>query len=267
LAERSLTVRIASIAILTSFLLGAACPSQPPPSSPLQTTSGTGFTGAPYSGTETTVDIKTAADGTRYSNTNVMYLWRDAEGRTRQEHLEKSPSGIEIHSVIITDPIAGVYLKWSYGDESMPKVMTIQPLAERQRVRAPAANQYAYATTSQYAPSSGAPRSCGNGCTVETERLAPQAINGVNSFGTRTTRTFKAGTAENGQSLVVTVTNELWISPDLAIIVRHINDDGRTGQSETDVTDVERVDPDPSLFAAPEGYQVRDMRPRAADIE
>jgi hypothetical protein len=160
-----------------------------------------------------------------------------------------------------------VYLKWSYGDESVRKVMTISPLAERQRARSPAANQYAYATAPQYVAANGAPHSCGNGCTVETDRLALQTINGVNAFGTRTTRTFAAGTAENGQNLVVTVTNEVWLSPDLAIIVRHINDDGRTGRSETDVTDVERVDPDPSLFTAPEGYQVRDMRPRAADIE
>ena len=260
-------MRIASIAILTSFLLGAACPGQTPTSSVLQTTSGTGFTGAPYSGKETTVDMKTATDGTRYSNTYVTYLWRDGEGRTRQEHLGKSPSGIDIHSAIITDPVNGVYLKWSYGDESMPRVMTIWPLAERQQVRAPAANQYAYATGPQYAPSSSGPRPCGNGCTMETEKLALQPINGVNAFGTLTTRTFAAGTAENGRNLVVTVTNELWLSPDLAIIVRHINDDPRTGRSETDVTDVVPGDPDPSLFVAPEGYEVRDMRPRAADIQ
>jgi hypothetical protein len=260
-------MRIASIAILTSFLFGAACPSQTPTSSVLQTSSGTGFTGAPYSGKETTANTKTAADGTRYSNTYVTYLWRDAEGRTRQERPEKSPAGVDIRSVIITDPVAGVYLKWSYGDESMPKVMTIWPLAERQLARAPAADQYAYATAPQYTPSNGAARSCGNGCTVETDRLALQPINGVSAFGTRTTRTFKAGTAENGQDLVVTVTNEVWLSPDLALIVRHINDDPRTGRSETDVTDIVPGDPDPGLFAAPEGYEVRDMRPRAAGTE
>ena len=260
-------MRIASIAILTSFLFGAACSGQTLPASPLQTTSGTGFTGAPYSGKETSVDVKTAADGTRYTNTYVMYLWRDAEGRTRQERPEKSPSGIDIHSVIITDPVGGVYLKWSYGDESMPKVMTIWPLAERQQVRAPAANQYAYATAPQYTPSSSAPRSCGNGCTVETDRLSLQPINGIRAFGTRTTRTFKAGTAENGQDLVVTVANEVWLSPDLAIIVCHINEDPRTGRAETDVTDIVPGDPDPSLFAAPEGYEVRDMRSRAAGTE
>jgi len=260
-------MRIASIALLTSFLFGATCHSQAPPSSVLQTTSGTGFTGAPYSGTETTVDVKTAADGTRYTNTNVTYPWRDAEGRTRQEHPGKSPSGIDIHSVIITDPVAGVYLKWSYGDESMPKVMTIWPLAERQKVRAPAVSQYAYAVVPQYTSLNGVPRSCGNGCTVETDRLALQPINGVNAFGTRTTRTFTAGTAEDGRSLAATVTNEVWLSPDLAIIVRRVNDDSRTGRSETDVTDVVPSDPDPSLFAAPEGYEIRDMRPRTADIQ
>ncbi len=260
-------MRIASIVLLTSFFFGAACSSQTPTSSVLQTTSGTGFTGAPYSGKETTVDIKTATDGTRYSNTYVTYLWRDGEGRTRQEHPGKSPSGIDIRSVIITDPVAGVYLKWSYGDESMPKSVTIWPLPKNQQVRAPAANQYAYAMAPQYTALNGAPRPCGNGCTVETDRLGLQQINGVNAFGMRTTRKFAAGTAENGRDLVVTVTNEVWLSPDLAIIVRRISDDPRTGRSETDVTDVVPGDPDPSLFAAPENYDVRDMRPRAAGTQ
>lgn len=256
---------ISSWAVLVALGAGSIVVAQTLPSSVLQTTSGTGFTGAPYSAKETTVEVKTAANGARYTNTYVTLLWRDAEGRTRQEHLEKSPSGIDIRSVIITDPVDGVYLKWSFGDDSMKKVMTIWPLPARQRVTSPPPGQSSLSLdTAPNSPPASGPRSCGSGCTWETEKLASQQINGVYAEGTRTTRTFKAGTTENGRDLVVSVVSELWVSPDLGIIVRHINDDPRTGRVATDVTDIVRSDPDPALFTAPEGYEVRDMRQRSA---
>ena len=260
-------MRIASSTLLAALFAGCLATAQSLQSQVLQTTSGTGFRGAPYSARETTVDMKTTADGTRYTNTYVNLLWRDAEGRTRQEHLEKSRSGADIHSVVITDPVAGVYLKWSFGDESMQKVMTIWPLPARQRVTAPPPDQSNAAAHSPDALSKSEPRPCGAGCTIQTERLAAQEINGIYAEGRRTTRSFKAGTAENGQDLVVTVVNEIWISPELGIIVRHITDDSRTGRNATEVTEIVRGDPDPALFTAPDGYRWRDMRSGSATSE
>jgi hypothetical protein len=90
------------------------------------------------------------------------------------------------------------------------------------------------------------------------EILTPQYINGVYSEGMRTVHTFRLeGEASNR---VIEVTNEMWISPDLRIIVRHIHDDPRTGKEDTEVTDIVRGDPDPTLFQPPEGYDVMDHR-------
>jgi hypothetical protein len=187
----------------------------------------------------------TLTDGTRTTETFVELLWRDAEGRTRRELIRHTDSGVEYRSIIITDPVGGMYLKWDDNEETSRRVVGIWPLPYNQRVTAPPSpvNQGKAETRPNF----------------RNEILTPQEINGVYSVGSRWTRTFRLeGEISNR---VITVTNELWISPDLRIIARHIHDDPRTGKETTDVTDVVRGDPDTALFQAPEGYTVVDHRP------
>jgi len=234
-----------SIAVLLTFAAASFAQSTRQPI-PLQTTSGTGFTGAPYSGRSTTV--KVLADRTTLT-TFVEYLWRDAEGRTRRDLIRHDDSGEQYRDVIITDPVGGVYLKWVEGNPSASRIVSVWPVTPAQRVTAP--------------PSAAPPTPPNPAAMVSTpgykrEILPPQTINGVYSEGTRTVHSFRLEGAVNNR--VIEVTNELWISPDLRIIVRHIHDDPRSGAEATDVTDVVRGDPDPSLFQAPEGYDVMDHR-------
>ena len=216
---------------------------------PLQTSSGTGFTGAPYSGRETTVTEKTLSDHTTTTQTFVQLLWRDASGRTRREMIRHTETGEEYRSVIITDPVAGVYLKWQAGDMSALKVASIWPLASAQKVTATAGSEPA----SLMNPGSGVSRPG-----YLREVLTPQTINGEYAQGTRTTRTIRLD--EEDSNRVIEVSNELWISPELRIIMRHVTIDPRTGKSTTEMSDVVRGDPDPGLFQAPDGYQVVDHR-------
>jgi hypothetical protein len=217
---------------------------QSAPAVPLQTTSGTGFSGAPYSGKSTTVKEKMLTDGTKTTETFVELLWRDAEGRTRKEFIRHTDSGEEYRSIIITDPVGGVYLKWDDNEEAGRRVVGIWPVPPAQRLTAP--------------PS---PLIQGKAVTrpdFRNEILTPQEINGVFAEGSRWSRTIRLEGESNNR--VIEMTNELWISPDLRIIVRHVHDDPRTGKETTDVTDVVRGDPDPALFHAPEGYTVVDHR-------
>ena len=212
---------------------------------PLQTTSGTGFSGAPYSGKATTVKEKTLTDGTRTTETFVELLWRDAEGRIRRELIRHTDSGVEYRSIVITDPVGGVRLVWDDNEETPRRVVGLWPLPLNQRVTAPPApvNQGKAVSRPDF----------------QSEILTPQEINGVYAVGSHWRRTIRLeGEISNR---VIEVTNELWISPDLRIIARHIHDDPRTGKETTDVTDVVRGDPDPALFQAPEGYTVVDHRP------
>lgn len=50
---------------------------------------GVGTTNAPYSAKQTVVRTQTAANGQKFTTTQVSLLWRDSEGRIRQEDLLK----------------------------------------------------------------------------------------------------------------------------------------------------------------------------------
>ncbi|MGO9317642.1 MAG: hypothetical protein ACLPXT_06605 [Terracidiphilus sp.] len=214
------------------------------PAIPLQTTSGTGFTGAPYSCKAITVKEKTLTDGTRITETFVELIWRDAEGRTRKELIQHTDSGAEYRSIIITDPVGGMYRKWTEGYPSAEQMVHIWPLPPNQRVTAPPSPINSGKTESRPG--------------FRNKVLTPQEINGVYAEGSRWVRTTQL--TEEISKRVIEVTNELWISPELRIIMRHIHDDPQTGKEDTEVTDVVRGDPDPALFQAPEGYAVVDHR-------
>jgi hypothetical protein len=231
------------IAVLS--VLAFVADAQSPPQ-PLQTTSGTGFAGAPYSGRETTVTVRTLADGTTTTQTFVQLLWRDAQGRTRREMIRHTPSGTEYRSVIVTDPVGGVYLKWTVGDKADRRVAHIWPQSAAQQVTAPIPS-----SAPPPSPPAATPAS-------RREVLPPQQINGILAEGTRTVRRVRL--EEESSDRVVEVTSELWIAPELKIIVRRILDDPRTGKTTTELSDVLLGDPDPALFQVPEGFGVQDHR-------
>jgi hypothetical protein len=241
-------MRIASWSIAAVLALAPVCLAQSAPQRlPPATTSGIGFSGAPYSGKQTTINEKTLTDGTRTTETFVTYLWRDAEGRMRWEKVEHTNTGAEYRQFIITDPVAGIYLKWAIGLDSAGKQMHIWPNAPR--ITAPV-------------PTKVPPPKPGIALSTPDRRLevlAPQEINGVYAEGTFST--FIIHMNEESSQRVLEVTNEKWDSPDLRITLRHIHKDPR-GNWSTEITDVVRGDPDPALFQPPAVYQIVDHRPQ-----
>lgn len=203
---------------------------------------GTGITGAPYSATETTVSHHIAADGQKFTNTRVSLFWRDAEGRTREEHLGKTSSGEDFRSVIVTDPVAGTRVTWNVRSGDVYKWALSSRLRNQSKTSRPR-----MVTLQTW--------SCGEGCTREI--LGEQQVNGIDTQGLRTTSVIDIGTSENGQTLTGRVVVDAWVSPDLGINMRYILDDPRSGRTTMELTDVKRDDPDPALFNAPAGYEVR----------
>jgi len=242
-------VRIPTWFILVLLVLTPTCFGQSPSRvAPPQTTSGTGFIGEPYSGRETTVTVHTLADGSTTTQTFVQLVWRDSQGRTRREILRHNPEGGEYRSIIVTDPVAGMYVKWTTGYEPDPRQVTLWTLSRALTAQAPIPSS---------APSSGKAEATSTPG-FQREALPPQNINGVYAEGTRTTRTIALD--EESSHRVIQVTNELWQSPELKIIVRQVIADPRTGTTTTELTDVLREDPNPELFKAPAGYAVVDHR-------
>ena len=91
---------------------------------------------------------------------------------------------------------------------------------------------------------------------TSVETLPGQVIEGVKAEGKRTTTRIPAGTIGNDQD--ISITSEVWYSPELQTVVLLKRNDPRVGESVTSLTNIQRNEPDPSLFQVPAGYTVRD---------
>ena len=110
---------------------------------------------------------------------------------------------------------------------------------------------------------SGMPMPVGNGvfswtsdAEVNQEQLGAQTIEGVAAEGTRTTFTIAAGKIGNDRPIVTV--NERWYSKELQTIVLSKNSDPRLGETTYRLTNIDRSEPDPSLFQVPADYTVVD---------
>jgi hypothetical protein len=193
---------------------------------------GTGYTGVPYSAVETEVTS---------SRTITALISRDALGRTRQEYIARQQDGSEIHTVRIMDPTTGLILMWMAGDDVQNRVVSVERLPVRQRHTGPVPDDPD--------PSPGT-KPCGAGCSVEN--FPAQMINGYRCRGFRVKRMVR-DPANKSMSIATT---ENWSSPELGVILRHIEVDVISGRITSEINNVMRGDPDPTLFQTPQGYRV-----------
>jgi len=110
---------------------------------------------------------------------------------------------------------------------------------------------------------SGIPMPVGNGvfswtsdAEVNQEQLGTQAVEGVAAEGTRTTFTIAAGKIGNDRPIVTV--NERWYSQELQAVVLSKNSDPRMGETTYRLTNIDRSEPDPSLFQVPADYTVEE---------
>jgi hypothetical protein len=208
---------------------------------------GRGFqivTGAPYSGVEVRTSQQMLANGNliqRQSQTNV---YRDSQGRVRTETSMARPDGTTATRISIEDPVAGVVHELN----PQSKISFDRPA----RFRSGSAS-----SSSQTAPRRTAPANANE----TRETLAAQPINGLIASGTRITRTIPAGQIGNAQP--IQTVREVWTSSDLKVAVMTKISDPRTGTVVTQLTNVNRSEPDPSLFQVPADYTVKTGPPGA----
>ena len=200
----------------------------------------------PYSYKQKTTHIQTLADGTTITNVTDSQMWRDAEGRTRNETI-RTQNGEVIHSFQIFDYITQTRYTWTVGANAPQIVTVFRPRPIQQPVAQPAPINPQ--PIRRYVPQI-------------TQSLPPQTIAGVYATGFLRTTTTPAGYEGNDHDIVVT--DEIWNAPDPGIVVRRIFDDPRTGKTITETTDIQLTAPDPALFKVPEGYEVRDTNPTPA---
>lgn len=206
--------------------------------------------GAPYTAEAVTEFRRTLADGNKIQRTSTATVARDSEGRTRRElnleaigPLAAARNRRTGKTVFINDPSAGV----SYILDPVNRTVRQMPM----RVRGASSPQ---SNSPQFKSRLGAEAA------GKTEDLGTQSIQGVSAQGKRVTRTIPAGQA--GNQLPIDIVTETWYSPDLQVVVMSKTSDPRFGETVYQLNNINRVEPDRTLFVPPSDYSVPDTRRR-----
>lgn len=238
-------------------------------------------TGAPYSAQSTTERVQVLADGNRIVQTTSGSVARDSKGRVRREESLpgfKTNAGEAPHIVMIDDPVARVH--WTLDAQRKVAIKVALPdikfgaagnVAKSGISRtdnfvfvadgAPAVGAVAVGPSITIMKKDGAP---GDHDIVKSN-LGVQDIEGVSAKGLRITRTIPAG--DFGNELPMVITTETWYSPDLKVLVMSKSSDPRMGDTTYTLTNIQRSEPDPTLFQVPEGYTIKEAGPKVVQVQ
>ncbi len=193
-------------------------------------------TGAPMTATLTTTHDQTLSDGNTIHGENQTSVYRDSEGRVRREvqfELATPATGAARHTmIVITDPVAGQ--RYMLNPET--KVAHQMPLREPKHPMGDHGPKWK------------------SGKDVTTEQLGTKTILGLQAQGTRVTRTIPAG--QIGNAKAINVVTERWVSTDLQIPLAMTHSDPMMGTMTCNATNVNRSEPDASLFKVPADYKL-----------
>ena len=269
-----------------------------------------GVKNSPFTADAISESVQTLADGNRITRSSTSKLYRNSEGRFRQEFVSGTGglfgSAFAMgDAVTVINPgqsrfyldssakIAHVYDELSsqgFAVAAPMAVRTLEPLkttielsqlapearveierakVELDKVRAnkdelKAAADEMKVAAEKYATTVGTGQGFGGGFVgtrtpmpkwdSRSEDLGEQNIEGVSARGTRTITTIPAGAIGNERPIEIMY--EKWFSNELQMVVYSKQSDPRTGEQTYRLTNINRSEPDPSLFQLPTGYKV-----------
>lgn len=219
--------------------------------------------GSPYSAIAVTEVVQTLADGNRIRRETTSAVYRDSEGRTRNEsEIEGAgPEGAARQFITIHDPVAGVHYMLNPQQKTATK-MTMPGVSLVRRVVPGVMQENAVpAASAGNAAPAAIVRHVEMGSfssqrteQVKTEQLGTRMFDGVQAEGTRTTITIPAGAIGNERP--IEVVSESWFSPQLQAMVMTTHSDPRTGTNTYRLTSINLGEPDRSLFEVPADYKI-----------
>lgn len=223
--------------------------------------------GAPFSAEAVSESVQTLADGNKITRTVTHKLYRDGEGRFRREEMSNSGANAAAglfgtyQAISIFDPVAGVrYIlnptaktaqHFSVPNKSVEGAVIVngQAMSEARKVQVEAAA----AGKSRIVVMPGFATTI-NGGGGKTESLGVRDFEGVQAEGSRTVTTIPAGAIGNEQPIEMVY--ERWFSKDLDMIVYSKHTDPRFGEQTYRMTNINRSEPDRTLFTLPSDYKV-----------
>jgi hypothetical protein len=249
--------------------------------------------GAPYSAQAVTENTQVLSDGNRIVRKNTTAIYRDSEGRTRHDQTlgaigPYSVQGDPAKTFFINDPVAGVHFVLEPNSKIARKMFMPThdgPIFERKiappRADGPETTVFIRGgqagipaekmrqgdqvfVTSGTVDIRGAHQGetgameirADKPANLKTESLGTQTIEGVAAEGTRATFTIPAG--EIGNEQPINIVTETWFSPELKVLVMRKHSDPRNGEMVYRLTNINRTEPDRSLFEVPADYTVKE---------
>jgi len=225
--------------------------------------------GEPFSAEEESERSQVLADGTHVSQTTQIHLYRDSQGRTRNEALPAQPQ--EVRSPVffahIYDPVAKVH----YTLDMQRQVAHVISAAGENRAR-PEPTQAG--TTDQSPPAkverplrSATSQTTADPASEPIRRkvshvsLGTQTFEGIEARAVQTTMTIPEGAEGNDRPIEIVCEN--WESPELKLNMLSKCTDPLHGDHTTRVVTIDRSEPDASLFQVPPDFKIEDQQTRS----
>jgi hypothetical protein len=224
---------------------------------------------APYRADQITETTQTLGDGTRIHNERQVTIYRDSQGRVRRELPEEisimdpnSGAGYMLNTKDMTYRKMTVSVSGNSGGRGLVTVQTGAAVFARRPTSATGGGRggedmpvvFTQSMTDGPAIASVTVDSQTVTTTPNKESLGTQTMEGVKAQGERRTSTIEAGAIGNDRP--IQIVSERWYSPDLQVEVMTRRSDPRTGEEITRLININRAEPDPSLFQVPAGYQL-----------
>jgi hypothetical protein len=215
--------------------------------------------GTPFSATVKWTFDRRLADGNAIHAVERTVQARDSAGRTRIERAQGCWRGEDgqLHprtDVTIFDPATKTTMSWVVGWPPQKIVFVSRRVAPVPKPPPTAEEQAAALERRKLVEAEQAQQ--GENRTI---LLGTMTIRWLLVEGTRYVRTIPAGS--EGNQLAFASMREYWVSKDLGITMKSVFDDPRRGRSAFELEDTTLQEPDPTLFAPPPGYEVKEMHP------
>jgi hypothetical protein len=186
--------------------------------------------------------VRTLPDGTTIQHRVEEMKWRDAQGRFRKQAAEiEEGSDPVFRTAGIVDPVNDTLTVLNF---------------DRKRVIVFHLPDHGPGSLKAHVDAANEPIFARPGVQVKVEKLAGKYIDGVYAVGRRMTRVRPPETIGNDKTIVSV--SERRVSPELQIVMAESMNDPRERQT-IQVLKVDRSAPDPSVFAIPSGFTVKEV--------
>jgi hypothetical protein len=214
--------------------------------------------GMSYSGVRVVQHVTIFPNGYRKEEGSSTKEWRDSEGRTRKDVTWTDAVKGVVTVCVIEDPVSLVRYIWKVETAQKTVVTETHYKMEGQVTEVwPGPPAHKIESRPGVAIIILRPQKDLNADSHD-ETLGPEYINGIYATGTRSVEAILPGRGGNGTDHPVNRIDEIWMAPDLNMVVKMFLDDGFGFTERSELKNIDRSEPEYSVFLPPAGLPKRE---------